>query len=281
MPGSMDTMRPPANPAGGTAKDSIYFERVRMLLFEPRAEKTTFGRSTLKRNLNMTSKWLTTLTFAFLTAQAGAQEPQVISTEKEKISYGIGVDMARNSRRQGIDLDLDIVMKGLKDGLSGEKLLIPEPELRKAMIELQTEIRQKRGSNGRTAAVANRKAGEAFLTENKTREGVVTLPSGMQYKILKVGDGQKPTETNTVECYYRGTLLDGTEFFSSEAGRPGTFKVKDAPVSGWSEALKQMPVGSKWQLFIPPQLAYGKAGVGRQIGPDETIICELELMNIK
>jgi len=257
----MDTARPPVHPTGG---------------LDPITDTMT-----RKTNLEMTRRWSAILTVGFLAAQLSASDSQVLQTEKEKVSYGIGVDMARNCRRQGIDLDLDLVMKGLKDGLSGEKLLIPEQELRKAMIELQAEIRQKRGPNARTAAEANKKQGQAFLAENKTKQGVVTLTNGLQYKILKAGNGRKPTDTDTVECYYRGTLLDGTEFFSSETGRPGTFKVKDAVVPGWSEALKLMPAGSKWQLFIPPQLAYGEAGVGRQIGPNETIICELELVGIK
>ena len=132
----------------------------------------------------------------------------------------------------------------------------------------------------RTAAENNKKRGEAFLAENRTKEGVITLPSGLQYKILKTGDGRRPTDTDTVEVHYRGTLIDGTQFDSSQAGQPSILKVT-AVISGWREALKLMPIGSKWQLFIPPQLAYGGRRASPVIGPNETLIFELELVGIK
>ncbi len=201
-------------------------------------------------------------------------------TQKEKVSYGIGVDMARNFKRQGIDVDVDLVIKGLKDGLSGEKLLVPEEELRTILLAFQHELRRRQLQALKAAAEENSKKGEAFLAENKTKKDVVTLPSGLQYKILKAGDGKKPTEADTVVCHYRSTLVDGTPLDSSEAEKPATFKVTGV-IPGWREALQLMPVGSKWQLSIPPHLAYGERGADGRIGPNATLIFEVELVSIK
>jgi FKBP-type peptidyl-prolyl cis-trans isomerase len=216
-----------------------------------------------------------------LTAQVSAGEPPVLKTQKDKISYGIGVDMSRNFKKQGIEFDADTLMRGFKDESSGGKLLMSEEDIRATLNAYQNELMQKRAQAMRAAEEENKKIGEAFLAENKTKEGVVILPSGLQYKILKAGDGRKPTETDTVECHYRGALINGTEFDSSyNTGKPATFKVTGV-IAGWTEALKLMPVGSKWKLFIPPQLAYGARGAGRDIGPNATLIFELELLAIK
>jgi len=230
----------------------------------------------------MTLKWMAVLAVALLAAQAIAEEPLVLKTQKEKESYAIGVEMARNFKRQGIEVDLDIVMRGMKDVLAGDKLLLTDNDLLTTMNMFASELRRKKASARLTAALDNKKEGEEFLAANKTKEGVVTLPSGLQYKILKAGDGKKPTEADTVECQYRGTLIDGTEFDSTyRTGQPIAFKLSDIYlISGLREALKLMPVGSKWQLFIPHQLAYGQRGKGR-IGPNETLIYELELVAIK
>jgi FKBP-type peptidyl-prolyl cis-trans isomerase len=229
----------------------------------------------------MTVMWLAILGVALLASRAGAEETAVLKTQKEKVSYGIGVDLAKTFRSQGIEVDLDLLVRGLKDGLSGGKLLIPEADLRTVLAEFRAELMQKRAQEMKLAAEENRKKGEAFLAENSTREGVMTMPSGLQYKILKLGSGRTPTEADTVEVNYRGTLINGTEFDSSyRTGKPATFKVA-AVIPGWIEALKLMPVGSKWQLFIPPQLAYGERGAGSDIGPDETLVFEVELLAIK
>jgi FKBP-type peptidyl-prolyl cis-trans isomerase FklB len=159
--------------------------------------------------------------------------------------------------------------------------LLTEEEARAAIMHLQAQLRQKQIEAMKLAGEKNQKAGEAFLAENKKKEGVVTLPSGLQYKILKAGEGKKPTAEDTVVCNYRGTLIDGTEFDSSyKRGEPATFPVRGV-IKGWTEALQLMPVGSKWQLFIPPTLAYGERGAGAQIGPDATLIFEVELISIK
>lgn len=229
-----------------------------------------------------TVKWMAVLAVALLAAQAIAEEPLVLKTQKDRESYAIGVEMARNFKRQGIEVDLDIVMRGMKDVLAGDKLLLTDNDLLTTMNMFASELRRKKASARLTAALDNKKEGEEFLAANKTKEGVVTLPSGLQYKILKAGDGKKPTEADTVECQYRGTLIDGTEFDSTyRTGQPIAFKLSDIYlISGLREALKLMPVGSKWQLFIPHQLAYGQRGKGR-IGPNETLIYELELVAIK
>ena len=216
-----------------------------------------------------------------LAAQVHAEEQQVFRSPMDQVNYGIGVEVVRNFKNQGIEVDLDMVIKGMKDGLSG-KILVSEKELRKTMTAFQTELRQKQATTRKFAAQDNRKKGDAFLAENKTKEGVVTLPSGLQYKILRAVDGKKATDADTVECNYRGNLIDGTEFDSSyESGKPATFRVSEGVILGWKEALKLIPVGSKWQFFIPPQLAYGDRGAGRQIGPGETLIFEVELLAIK
>ncbi len=225
-------------------------------------------------------KWIAMFGFGFWMAQASAEEAQVLKTQRDVQSYGIGVNIAKSFKRDDVDIDMDLLVKGMKDAMAGEKLLMPERDLRRAMNALQSELRQKAVARHRTAAEDNRKKGEAFLAENKTRHGVVTLASGVQYRIIKAGDGRKPMDSDMVECYYRGTLLDGTEFDGTEAGKPATLKVSQL-IDGWKEALKLMPAGSKWQLFIPSQLAYGPRGVGSDIGPNETLVFEVELLNVK
>jgi FKBP-type peptidyl-prolyl cis-trans isomerase len=236
----------------------------------------------------MRLKWIVVLELILLTAQVSAEETMVLKTQKDRVSYAMGVDLAKNLKQPGVEVDVDLMIRGLKDGLSGEKLLMTDDELRKTMNAFQNELRVKQAELRKNqakarnvAAEGNKKEGDAFLAENKTKEGVVTLPSGLQYRILKEGDGKKPAEADTVEVNYRGTLINGTEFDSSyRAGKPLTFKVAEV-IPGWREALKLMPVGSKWQLFIPPQFAYGVRGLGDQIGPNATLIFELELLAIK
>ena len=230
----------------------------------------------------MTRQCAAILALGLLVAPAIAEEPAVFRSEKDKVSYVIGLDMARNFRRQGVECDLDFVVKGLKDGFSDEKPLIPEGDFRQTLVEIQAGVRQKQAlMRGKGPVEANKKRGEIFLAENKAKDGVVALPSGMQYKILKAGDGKKPTDADTVEYAYRGALIDGSEFFRSEPGKFATSKVKEAPVPAWVEVLPLMPVGSKWRLYVPPQFAYGVQGVGHDVGPNETVIFDLELLAIK
>lgn len=228
----------------------------------------------------MTLKWMVVLGIVLLPTQMFAEEPTVLKTQRDKVNYAIGVNMIGNFKQQGIEIDLDLVIRGMKDALAGEKLLMTNEELRKIIGVYIAAARQNQAKVRSAAAEENRKAGEAFLAENGKKEGVVTLPSGLQYKILKAGDGRKPTDGDTVECTYRGTLINGTEFDRSGPEKPATFKVAGV-IPGWSEALKLMPAGSRWQLFIPSRLAYGERGQGRDIGPNETLIFEIELLAVK
>jgi FKBP-type peptidyl-prolyl cis-trans isomerase len=218
-------------------------------------------------------------------AQApAAQAPAPTSafkTEKEKRSYAIGMEMGKGVQAQGIDVDPNILLQGLKDALSNGKPLMSEEELRQEITALQQEMRQKQMQTQQAAAAENKTKGDAFLAANAKKDGVVVLPDGLQYKILTAGQGKKPAETDTVLCNYKGTFLDGTEFDSStKAGKPVPFEVKNV-IPGFKEVLQLMPVGSKWQVFIPSSLAYGERGAGNVIGPNSTLIFEIELVSIQ
>ena len=210
-----------------------------------------------------------------------SQPPLTLKTEKEKFSYALGMNIGNGMHRQGVDVDPNILARGMKDAIAGRKTLMTEDEARAAVMQMQTQVRQKMEEKAKEAGAANKKQGEEFLAANKTKEGVATLPSGLQYKIMKEGSGPKPSATDSVVCNYRGTLIDGKEFDSSyKRGQPATFPVTGV-IKGWTEALQLMPVGSKWQLFIPPDLAYGERGAGGDIGPDATLIFEVELLSIE
>jgi FKBP-type peptidyl-prolyl cis-trans isomerase FklB len=205
-----------------------------------------------------------------------------LSTPKQKASYAIGMNWGTGLHRQNVDVDSDALIQGMKDALAGNKTLLTEDEARAALMQLQSEMQAKQQAKAAQEGEANKKEGDAFLAANKTKEGVVTLPSGLQYKILTPGTGPKPTAADSVVCNYKGTLINGTEFDSSyKRGEPATFPVSGV-IKGWTEALQLMPVGSKWQLFVPADLAYGPRGTpGGPIGPNSTLIFEVELMSIK
>lgn len=195
-----------------------------------------------------------------------------LKTQKDKASYVIGLNIGRSLHRDGVDVDPSVVLRGLKDGLSGGKPQVTDDEAKAAMTALQNDVRQRHDAMMQQAGVTNKSQGDTFLAVNKSKPGVVILPSGLQYKILKQGNGPKPSATDTVVCNYRGALLDNTEFDSSfKRGQPATFQVGQV-IKGWTEALQLMPVGSKWQLFIPPDLAYGPRGAGTDIGPNATLV---------
>ncbi len=202
-----------------------------------------------------------------------------LQTQKDKFSYALGMNIGTNLHRQSVPFDSDLFMRGLKDALAGGQTLLTEDEARAAIMEVQNEMRKQQQEKMQAQGEANKKEGEAFLAANKAKEGVVTLPSGLQYKILQAGTGPKPTTADSVTVNYRGTLVSGTEFDSSyKRGQPATFPVTGV-IKGWTEALQLMPVGSKWQLFIPSDLAYGERGPG-EIGPNSTLIFEVELLKI-
>jgi FKBP-type peptidyl-prolyl cis-trans isomerase FklB len=206
--------------------------------------------------------------------------PLTLKTEKEKFSYALGMNIGTGMKRQSVAVDPAILARGLKDSLAGGKTLMTEDEARATLKQMQDEMRQKQQAKAQEEGAANKKVGDAFLAANKTKEGIVTLPSGLQYKILKEGTGPKPTSSDSVVCNYKGTLIDGKEFDSSyKRGQPATFPVTGV-IKGWTEALQLMPVGSKWQLFVPSDLAYGERGAGADIGPGATLIFEVELMSI-
>jgi FKBP-type peptidyl-prolyl cis-trans isomerase len=202
-------------------------------------------------------------------------------SQKDQIGYSLGVTIGKSMKQDGIEVNSDLFLQGLNDALAGAKLRLTDKEITAAMTALQNSVMEKQAEAAKKAAEENKKVGDAFLAENKTKPGVVTLPSGLQYKIIKAGTGPKPKATDKVECHYRGTLINGTEFDSSyKRGQPATFPVNGV-IKGWTEALQLMPVGSKWELFIPADLAYGTRGAGPQIGPNTTLIFEVELLGIK
>ena len=204
-----------------------------------------------------------------------------LKTEKEKFSYALGMSLGTNLHRQSVEVDPNIFAQGLRAALSGGKTLLTLEEAQAAIGEAQNEARKKQQEKMQVEGAANKKEGDVFLAANKTKEGVITLPSGLQYKILKEGAGAKPAATDSVVCNYRGTLINGMEFDSSyKRGQPATFPVSGV-IKGWTEALQLMPVGSKWQLFIPPTLAYGEKGAGGTIGADATLVFEVELISIQ
>ena len=180
----------------------------------------------------------------------------MLKTQEDKVSYAIGISIAKSLKRDSIEVEPAILLRGLKDELAGGKLLLTDEEAKAAITAIQKEAHEKQEAKMKMAGEENKKQGEAFLAANKSKEGVVTLPSGLQYKIEKQGDGPKPTATDTVECNYRGTLINGKEFDSSyKRGKPATFPVSGV-IQGWTEILQLMPVGSKYQVFIPSELAY-------------------------
>jgi FKBP-type peptidyl-prolyl cis-trans isomerase FklB len=204
-----------------------------------------------------------------------------LKTPKDKFSYALGMNLGASLHKQSVDVDPSIVAQGLRAALAGGKTLLTQEEAQAALMEVQNELRKKQQEKMQVAGEANKKEGEAFLASNKAKEGVVTLPSGLESRILKEGNGPKPTASDSVVCNYRGTLINGTEFDSSyKSGQPATFPVNGV-IKGWTEALQLMPVGSKWQLFVPSSLAYGERGAGGDIGPGATLIFEVELLSIQ
>jgi FKBP-type peptidyl-prolyl cis-trans isomerase FklB len=213
-------------------------------------------------------------------ALAAAEEKPPFKSEKDKISYSIGINIGSSFKEQSLDVDPEWVGKGIRDAVGGGKTLLTDAEVEQILTAFQQQMRAKVEAEMKTKAESNKKEGDSFLAENKKKSGVVTLPSGLQYKVITAGKGAKPKKTDNVTTHYRGTLINGTEFDSSiKRGQPANFPV-DGVIPGWTEALQLMPVGSKWQLFVPADLAYGPRAVGGVIGPNSTLIFEVELLSI-
>jgi FKBP-type peptidyl-prolyl cis-trans isomerase FklB len=228
-------------------------------------------------------KWMLATAMALLTATAAlaqdAAAPE-LKTDKDKLSYALGMNFGEQFRKQGLDMDPALFAKAFAEAFNSGKTAMSEDDMKAVLTTAGQEIRKKQAAVQAEKADKAQKDGEKFLADNKTKENVVTLPSGLQYKVLKQGTGDKPGPEDTVICNYKGTLIDGTEFDASEKhGGPATFPVKGV-IAGWTEALQLMPVGSKWQLFVPSNLAYGPQGPG-EIGPNATLIFEVELVSIQ
>ena len=232
-----------------------------------------------------TSKSQTTTKSGTTTAKK-TPAPVTLTTQKEKASYAIGMNVGKNLKqslkRDDVDISNELLLRGMRDALSGNKLLLTDAESEEVLKTLEASVRKHKEEAEAAAAAKNASEGTAFLAENKSKPGVVTLPSGLQYKVITEGKGPKPTASDVVECNYKGTLVDGTEFDSSvKRGRPATFPVGQV-IKGWTEALQLMPVGSKWELYIPPALGYGQRGTPNgPIGPNATLIFEVELVSIQ
>jgi FKBP-type peptidyl-prolyl cis-trans isomerase FklB len=203
-----------------------------------------------------------------------------IESLQEKISYVIGRDMVQNLSRQGIEINSAAFTKGLEDALSGKPSELTNEQTQQVMRQLQEQVSQRQQQQAGQKGESNKQEGEQFLAQNKNQEGVVTLPSGLQYQILKEGSGKTPSRHDRVTTHYHGTLIDGTVFDSSyERGQPATFPVSGV-IAGWTEALQLMQEGAKWRLFIPSNLAYGSQGAGQDIGPNTALIFDVELISV-
>lgn len=206
-----------------------------------------------------------------------------LDTNQQQVSYIIGRDLARNFAQQGLDLDIDILAAALKEGLAGQPMRLNQEQVQAAMTQLQEQLGGPEEDDDDTStpdSMNNKAEGEAFLAQNANKPGITTLPSGLQYEVLTEGSGPKPTPRSSVTTHYHGTLINGNVFDSSyQRGQPATFGVNQV-IAGWTEALQLMPEGSKWRLYIPSDLAYGKRGAGRDIGPDSALIFDVELLKV-
>ena len=226
--------------------------------------------------------WLTAIGLALPLARAQAQD--ALKDEKSKISYAIGMSLGSQWKRNALEPDqvsLDDLRRGIQDAMAGAKTLLTEQEAQETLREFSQKQQAKMMEKRRLEAEANKKIGDAFLNENKLKPGVITLPSGLQYKVLKDGEGDSPKSTDIVHAIYRGTLIDGTEFDSSakHGDKPAQFGVGNV-IKGWTEALQLMKPGAKWQLFIPADLAYGDAG-RPGIPPGSTLLFDIELVSVQ
>jgi len=214
------------------------------------------------------------------TPGVSAEKKMELKTAKDKVSYSIGYDMGSSIKRNAVDVDPRILTKALQDSLSGAKPQMTEQEMREAINSLQKDLAAKQQEKIKAQGEKNKKEGEAFLAENKKKEGVKTLPSGLQYMMLTEGKGKQPKATDTVTVQYRGTLIEGTEFDSSyKRGQPATFALNQV-IKAWTEGVQLMKEGGAIRLFVPSELGYGERGAGSAIGPNTTLIFDIELISV-
>ncbi|MDA0832688.1 MAG: FKBP-type peptidyl-prolyl cis-trans isomerase [Planctomycetota bacterium] len=214
-------------------------------------------------------------------AEAADEEAPEISSNLDKVSYGIGQNFGKNLSRDELDLNVDLLILGIRDALAKKKSRLSEEDINAAMQEFLADFESKQAERQKAKEEANKKEGEEFLGKNGKKKGVKTLKSGLQYEVLAAGDGPSPKKTDTVKTHYHGTLIDGTVFDSSvDRGEPATFGVNQV-IKGWTEALQMMKVGDKWRIFVPAELAYGSRGAGQAIGPNAALIFEIELLGIE
>jgi FKBP-type peptidyl-prolyl cis-trans isomerase len=223
---------------------------------------------------------LSLLAWICLDGTAWAGDADALKNDKDKLSYAIGASVGRNLVKESSDVNLDVLIGALKDSVAGKKLLLTDKDIRVLMNDYEKELRKQGNLRRQKAVVENREKGEAFLTQFKSQPGTQATAGGVLYQVVKAGSGAKPIETDTVQVNYRGALINGTEFDATEPGHPAELKVTNL-ISGWKQALTMMPVGAKWHLVIPSHLAYGERGVGSDIGPNEVLVFDVELVGIK
>jgi len=229
------------------------------------------------KNLWYVSVLFLTLLVALPTLGMAADKPASL---EERVSYGIGMNIARDFEKQEIKVNPELLAQGIKDVQAGGATLMSDDEVKATIAELQEMLKSKQEAMMKEMGEANKKAGAEFLAANAKKEGVQTTASGLQYKVIEAGTGKTPAETDKVKVHYTGTLVDGTEFDSSiKRGQPATFPVNGV-IKGWTEALQLMKEGAKYQLFIPAELAYGERGAGPVIGPNSTLIFDVELIAV-
>lgn len=233
----------------------------------------------MKRGFTLAAGVLGILLLTGVVGQAADKRPE-LKTDKDKVSYGIGLSIGQNFKRQGIDVNVDILAQAIRDELNGEKPLMTQDEVKETLVKFKQQMIAKQEAQRKAEGAKNLKEGEEFLAANAKKKGVVTLPSGLQYLVLEKGTGKKPTKESTVTVDYKGTLIDGTVFDSTyDRGKPATFEVGKV-IAGWTEALQLMQEGAKYRLFIPAKLAYGERGAGPVIGPNATLIFDVELKKV-
>jgi FKBP-type peptidyl-prolyl cis-trans isomerase FklB len=228
----------------------------------------------------MKFRWLILGSVALMVSNAWGVEKVTLKTDKEKLSYSIGASVGKNLKIEGTDVDLNVLIEGFKSSLGGADPLMTDLEVRKVMNDFQLQMRQRSAAKRQSAMTDNKRAGDAYIANYSTQKGVASLPGGILYKVIKNGDGNKPNESEDVIVNYQGKHINGKEFDATEPGKPATLKVASL-IPGWKRTLAAMPVGSKWEIVLPSELAYGERGAGGDIGPNEVLVFDLELIAIK